>query len=255
LARTSKTRGDHGTAEPAEPRTRGKGVATVYEALKHDILDLVVAPGSALDETRIAERFGLSRTPIREALVRLAGEGLVTTLPNRNTIVAPIDFSALPAHFDALTLMHRVTTRLAALRRTPRDLEEIRAHQAEFARTVAGADAIGMSDTNRDFHLAIARAGRNAYYTELFGRLLDEGRRLNRIYYASFDDHLPAEFVAEHEAIIQAIIDRDAERADSLARAHAGQVVRQIQGFLAGGVGGDVALSPAAEPPAASLPA
>lgn len=239
----------------AAPRTRGKGVATVYEALKHDILDLELAPGSALDETRIAERFGLSRTPIREALVRLAGEGLVTTLPNRNTIVAPIDFAALPAHFDALTLMHRVTTRLAALRRTTRDLDEIRTHQAAFGKAVAEADAIGMTDTNRDFHLAIARAGRNRHYTELFGRLLDEGRRLNRIYYASFDDHLPAEFVTEHEAIIQAIAERDAERADSLARAHAGQVVRQIQGFLAGGVGGDVTLGPAVGRDALPLPA
>jgi DNA-binding GntR family transcriptional regulator len=243
------------TAEGGEARARGGGVAKVYEALKHDILDLVLAPGSALDETRIAERFGLSRTPIREALVRLAADGLVATLPNRNTIVAPIDFSTLPAHFDALTLMHRVTTRLAALRRTAKDLEEIRIHQAAFGRAVTAADAIGMADANRDFHLAIARAGRNRYYTELFGRLLDEGRRLNRIYYASFDDHLPAEFVAEHEAIIQAIVDRDADRADSLGRAHAGQVVRQIQGFLASGIGGDVALGPAAEPAQPSLPA
>ena len=253
MARTAKSR--DGAAEGGEARPRGGGVAKVYEALKHDILDLVLAPGSALDETRIAERFGLSRTPIREALVRLAADGLVATLPNRNTIVAPIDFSALPAHFDALTLMHRVTTRLAALRRTAKDLDEIRLHQAAFGRAVAAADAIGMSDANRDFHLAIARAGRNRYYTELFGRLLDEGRRLNRIYYASFDDHLPAEFVAEHEAIIQAVIDRDADRADSLARAHAGQVVRQIQGFLASGVGGDVALGPAAEPAQPALPA
>lgn len=251
LARTATARDGE-----AEPRTRGKGAATVYEALKHDILDLVIPPGSALDETRIAERFGLSRTPIREALVRLSGEGLVTTLPNRNTIVAPIDFSALPAHFDALILMHRVTTRLAALHRTARELEEIRTHQAAFSRTVAVADAVGMSTTNRDFHLAIARAGRNRYYTELFGRLLDEGRRLDRIYYASFDDHLPAEFVAEHEAIIKAIVDRDADRADDLARAHAGQVVRQIQSFLARGVGGDVVLGAAVpEPATVSLPA
>jgi DNA-binding GntR family transcriptional regulator len=65
----------------------------------------------------------MSRTPIREALVRLAGEGLVTTLPNRSTVVSKINFLTLHTFFDALTLMFRVTTRLAAEYHTPQDLE------------------------------------------------------------------------------------------------------------------------------------
>ncbi len=78
---------------PAPPRTRGRGVQTVYEALRRAIVDLRLEPGSPLDEVTLAERFDMSRTPVREALVRLAAEGLVTQLPNRNTIVAPIDFA------------------------------------------------------------------------------------------------------------------------------------------------------------------
>src|SRR5436190_4919025 len=105
---------------------RGYGVQKVYDALKRDILEMTMAPGEALDETRLSRRFAMSRTPVREALVRLAAENLVTTLPNRNTIVAAIDFSTVPVYFDSLTLMYRVTTRLAAQRRTAPDLIEVR---------------------------------------------------------------------------------------------------------------------------------
>src|SRR5690606_14433163 len=100
-------------------RKRGEGVQFVYRVLRDDILNLALPPGSPIDENQLAERLSMSRTPIREALVRLAGEGLVTTLPNRSTVVSNIDFLDLPSYFDALTLMYRVTTRLAAENRTP----------------------------------------------------------------------------------------------------------------------------------------
>ncbi len=215
----------------------------VYDMLKRDILEMALRPSEPLDETRLSERFGMSRTPVREALVRLAAEGLVQTLPNRNTIVAPIDFSNTAVYFDALMLMYRVTTRLAALRRSDADLAEIRSLQAIFAKTVADADAVAMIAVNRDFHLAIARAGRNRYFTDFFGRLLDEGRRLLRLYYSSFNDRLPQPFVDEHDAIIAAIAAQDSEKADRLAAAHADQVIRQIQNFLAQGVGHELDLS------------
>jgi DNA-binding GntR family transcriptional regulator len=222
---------------------RGRGVQTVYDALKHDILMMTLAPGEPLDETRLSRRFAMSRTPVREALVRLAAEGLVTTLPNRNTIVAPLDFATVPTYFDALVLMYRVTTRLAAGRRAEADLAAIRAVQQLFADAVAGADALAMVTVNRDFHLAIAAAGRNRYYADFFARLLDEGQRLLRLYYSTFDDHLPQEFVDEHEAIIAAIARRDEEEADRIAGVHAMGVVRQIQNFLASGVARDMDLA------------
>ncbi len=235
-------------AATARPGGRGFGVQTVYDALKRDILEMTLPPGEALDETRLSRRFSMSRTPVREALVRLAAEGLVTTLPNRNTVVSTIDFSTVPVYFDALTLMYRVTTRLAALRRSEADLAAIRALQADFARSVRNADALAMISVNRDFHLAIARAGRNRYYTDFFGRLLDEGRRLLRLYYSSYDDHLPQQFVDEHDGLIAAIIERDGDRADRLAGEHAAQVVRQIQNFLTSGIARDIDLRAVAAP-------
>ncbi|MBR0557891.1 GntR family transcriptional regulator [Ciceribacter sp. L1K23] len=211
---------------------RGFGVSAVYETLRNEIIELRLAPGSPLDEQQLSDRFALSRTPIREALVRLAAEGLITTLPNRATIVANIDFLALPEFFDALTLMYRVTTRLAAARHLPSDIDALRDIQAAFEQAVGKRDVLAMIATNRDFHVAIAQAGHNRYYTDLFTRLLDEGRRILRLYYSSFNDMLPRQYVAEHEEIITAIVDHDVDRADALASAHADQIVTQIRSYI-----------------------
>ena len=220
-----------GTAIPE--RKRGEGVKFVYEILRDEIIDLVLPPGSPIDEIQLAERLSMSRTPIREALVRLAGEGLVTTLPNRSTVVSNIDFINMHNFFDALTLMYRVTTRLAAENRTEADLKIIRTHLAAFDKALAERNALGMIATNRDFHAAIAEAGRNPYYIGLFNRLLDEGRRILRLYYSSYDDAPPATDTDGHEGMVRAIEAQDVGEADRLATLHADQIVGQIRSLLA----------------------
>ena len=227
---------------PVPERRRGSGVKLVYDLLRDEILDLTLLPGSPIDEVQLADRFSMSRTPIREALVRLAGEGLIDTLPNRSTMVSNIDFLNLHTFFDAITLMYRMTTRLAAEHHSPSDLPIIRDHQAEFAKAVAAQDALAMIATNRDFHAAIAEAGRNPYFTALFCRLLDEGRRILRLYYQSFDDRLPQRYADEHEEMITAIAARDIGEADRLAKSHADQIVRQIQQLFARDQRQDIAL-------------
>jgi DNA-binding GntR family transcriptional regulator len=210
-------------------RKRGSGGKMVYDLLRDEILDLVLPPGSPIDEVQLAERFKMSRTPIREALVRLAGEGLIDTLPNRSTMVSNIDFLNMHTYFDALTLMYRVTTQLAAKNHRQEDLDIIALHQAEFTKAVEAQDALLMIATNAELHLAIAEAGRNPYFTSLFKRLLDEGRRILRLYYQSYNDQLPRRFVEEHEEMIAAIAARDMKLAEQLAHEHAEQIVRQVQ--------------------------
>lgn len=231
-----------GSEDAMSERKRGSGVKLVYEMLRDEILTLALPPGRPIDEVNLAERFGMSRTPIREALVRLAGEGLVETLPNRSAVVANIDFAKLHTFFDAITLMYRVTTRLAAQYHRPEDLEIIRAHQARYARAVAAKDPLAMIAINRDFHAAIAEAGRNPYFTSLTLRVLDEGRRILRLYYQSFNDQLPQEYSEEHNAIIAAIEARDIDLCDRLASAHADQIVRHIRNFFSQDLRQDVPL-------------
>lgn len=220
-------------ARPTE-RKRGSGAQIVFDVLRDEILDLRLPPGHALDELQLADRFAMSRTPIREALVRLAGEGLVTTLPNRTSVVSEIDFLNLRAFLDALVLMYRVTTRLAAENRRDADLLRIRGYQAAFVTAVAAGDALAMIAANRDFHAAIADAGANSYFAALCHRLLDEGRRMLRLYYDSFGDRLPQVRVDEHEAMIAAIEAGEVEEADGLARTHAQGIADRIRELLVG---------------------
>ena len=106
------------------------------------------------------------------------------------------------------------------------------------ARTGCIAHTIDVTDRQ-----AIAELAGNAYYTTFFARLLDEGRRILRLYYRTFDDRLPRQYVDEHEEMIAAIEARDVERSDKLAIKHADQIVRQIQDYLARDLGHPIDLA------------
>jgi DNA-binding GntR family transcriptional regulator len=203
---------------------RGSSAAATYETLRHEILTMVLRPGEVLDEVSLSKRFGMSRSPIREAIVRLSGEGLVTVLPNRSTIVSNLDIAMLPAFLDALELTQRAVTRLAAIHRTAADLSKIQHFQAEFARYQAASDLAEMLAANYEYHMAIAEAGRNKYFAMLYGRLLDEGKRLMHMNY-SFEvmpggEDRPS-LADEHAEITAAIQARDADRAERLGYEHA----------------------------------
>src|SRR5690606_18384491 len=131
--------------------------------------------------------------------------------------------------FDALVLMYRVTTRLAAQNHRPDDLAIIRGFHEDYAAAVGSRDVLRMIATNAAFHAAIAEAGRNPYFTSLFRRLLDEARRILQLYYQSYEEQFPQRFVDEHAAILAAIAARDVEEADRLGKAHAEQIVAQVQ--------------------------
>ncbi len=206
------------------PRSRGKGAITVYNKLREDILRLDLPPGQLIDEVEIGKQFNLSRSPVREALIRLSADGLVKTLPNKSTLVAPLNIAEFSQFIDALDLMQRATSRLAAKLRTDQDLQNIKAHQTRFENAVAEPDVLAMIETNRDFHVAISEAGKNSYFTHLCIRLLDDGRRMLRLYFRSFGDTLPSEFSGEHIELIKAIENRDEDLAEELAHLHTVQV-------------------------------
>ena len=216
-----------------ERRVKGSGWRSVYDALRGEILSLALPPGHLLDETMLAERFDRSRSPVREALIRLAGDGLVVTLPNRSTIVAPLEVASFPKYVEALDVAQRVTTRLAAQLRTAEDLKAIARRQTEFEAAVRSRDHLRMSLANQHFHMAIAEAGRNPYMASFYDRLLDQGRRMLHLHFdyieRTHDGYLLTD---EHDAMLDAIRDRDIERADTLAHAHTRQFRDNFIGFM-----------------------
>lgn len=214
-------------------KPRSAGWTGVYEALRHDILSLALAPGELLDEMGLSRRFGFSRSPIREALIRLSGDGLVVNLPNRTTIVAPVDIARFPQYVDALDLTQRINTRLAAELRTDQDIKEIEAAQQGFIAAVNPRDHLAMSEANKHFHMAIARAGRNPYLASFYEKLLDEGRRILHLHFDYIEKTNDGRLLTdEHEEMIRAIRARDVARADRLAHDHSRQFRDRFLDFL-----------------------
>ena len=229
-------------------RTKGSGVRDVYETLRREILTLELSPGAPLDETTLAERFKLSRSPIREALIRLAGEDLVVTLANRSTLVAPFDISAFPKYIEALDLLQRANTRLAAMLRKPADIEEIRHRQQVFEAATRGGSNLEMSETNKDFHMAIARAGQNPYLIASYGRLLDEGRRMMHLHFDFLASSLEDEILTDdHAEMTEAIVAQDVEGAERLAHDHTRQFRRRFIDYLTQNLTADMSTASPAE--------
>lgn len=212
---------------------KGRGSKFVYEALKREILSLTLQPGTPLDETSLSERFAMSRSPVREALVRLSAEGMVVMLSNRSTLVAPINMAEFPRYVEALDFLQRINTRLAAQNRTDAEITFMEKAARAFDRACSTNDYLAMSATNRDFHMAIAAAGKNAYLARSYGQLLDEGRRILHMHFdyikASTTDILLG---SEHQDMIEAIRARDVGEADRLAHEHTRQFHNRFVDFL-----------------------
>ena len=113
-------------------RPKGTGTQRVYAQVREDIIALRIPPGADLDEAGLERRFEVSRTPVREALIRLGSEGLIQLLPNRGARVTEIDISELPQIFEALDLGQRATIRWAALRRTSENMTDLRKFNQAF---------------------------------------------------------------------------------------------------------------------------
>jgi DNA-binding GntR family transcriptional regulator len=223
--------------------SRSAGWTGVYDVLRKDILSLKLEPGALLDETSLSHRFGFSRSPIREALIRLAGDGLVVTLQNRTTIVAPVNIASFPKYVDALDIAQRVNTRLAAELRNEDDLIAIAAAQQAFVEAVKSMDHLAMSETNKHFHMAIARAGKNAYMSSFYEKLLDEGRRILHLHFDYIERTRDGRLLTdEHEEMIKAIRLRDIERADQLAHEHTRQLRDNFLQFLRQSYASDIKL-------------
>lgn len=228
-----------------ERRGRVTGSTHAYETLRDEILALKLTPGQALDETSLAERFGMSRSPIREALIKLAADELVVILQNRSTVVAPLDVMSFPKYVEALDVAQRMCTRLAAELRSEDDLAAMEARQSDFEAAAQTGKHLVMSKANKDFHMAIAAAGRNPFLAGFYERLLDQGRRMLHLHF-DFIERTQQGYLltGEHREMMEAIRLRDVEQADRLAHAHTRQFRDNFIDFLKENYSRDAKLGP-----------
>lgn len=218
---------------------KGAGGHFAYRELRHRIVSLDLKPGADLDEATLVRDLGVSRTPLRSALVRLASEGLVTMLPNRGARVAGMDLPQLQEHLEAFELAQRAVTRLAAQRRTAGQLELL-AHQCmAFEDAARSGDAERMIEANWDFHFTIGQACQNRYLEKTYTGLLTENLRIARLAMAyvcygserAYRAHLDS-ILTEHRAIEKAVRERSADDADRLAASHANLARIRVTSYL-----------------------
>jgi DNA-binding GntR family transcriptional regulator len=217
----------------APGKRRGRGSTAVYEDLREDILSLRIAPGSALDEVALAERFGLSRTPIREALLMLSREDMVTFLPGRSAIVTPHTMSNAHEYMDTLMLLSRAIARLAAEARTEASLREINAQRINYEAVAGSGDVHAINAADLAFHEAVSLASGNEFLGKFYRLSLDYGRRMHMLhYYPIFGAAEIADCIRAHAALAEAIEAGDGDRSETIAGEHVLSELRVVQRSL-----------------------
>ncbi|MBK0097551.1 GntR family transcriptional regulator [Erwinia sp. S63] len=207
--------------EKEEGTGRRHGGRYIYEELRRQILTLELKHGEQLDEISLASTFGLSRSPVRDAMARLVSEGLVTILPNRTAIVTPFEIEEFPNYITALDLVQRAVTRLAAIHRSDKDIHNIEVANEIYMETVYQGDFSAMTERNKEFHLTIAAASRNKYLAKYYDKLLSEGQRIQHLQFDFMTQQdAPEKLGRDHDEIIAAIKGRNAELADIKAHEH-----------------------------------
>jgi DNA-binding GntR family transcriptional regulator len=198
----------------AQARVRGRGAEEIYLVLKREIIRLELAPGSVIDDVALCQRLEVSRQPIREALIRLSSEGLVEANRNRSTVVASFDIASVRDFLDGVSLMYRLTSRLAAENARTVDVSLLQVAHAAHGNAAAAQDIDGIVEQNRAFHLAIAELAGNRIYTNWVRNLLDHGERMMRLYLRQYDNRVTDSALDGHRSIIEAILAGDADAAE-----------------------------------------
>jgi DNA-binding GntR family transcriptional regulator len=185
-----------------------------------------LAPGVAVKDMDLAGRMGLSRTPVREALARLADEGLIETKPHSYTRVTPLDAQAVRDALEVAQTMHALATRLAVPKLTAEHIDEMRAANLKFAAAIDGGavdDAMAYDDA---FHDIPIHACGNRAIAATIRRYTPLLHRAERMY---FDSPLGRDSAPMHERIIAACQAGDVDRAAALAEENWANLARVME--------------------------
>ncbi|GAB5469971.1 MAG: GntR family transcriptional regulator [Rhodospirillales bacterium] len=195
-----------------------KRTTDLRDTLEEEIVTGVFQPGDRLDEAALAARFGVSRTPIREALFQLAAAGLVESRARKGTFVLTIGPRRLMEMFDVMAELEALCARIAARRATAADLAQIQAAHAACEAAVSLGDREAYYYRNETFHEAIRAASRQEFLVEQANALQKRLKPYRRLQLRA-RDRIHNSF-AEHGAIVAALTAGDAEAAAAAMRAH-----------------------------------
>lgn len=189
-------------------------VDLAYTMLRNEIFEGILAPGATLDQEALANRLGLSTTPVREALRRLESERLVISRSHRDTIVAPVSLELLEHTYAVRLSLDPLAVAFAAAQATEEQLREIE----RLCVPPTYTDAVADLHANRAMHRAIYSACGNPTLVEILDTLWDRTDRYRLILLRTKQTAKSAH--REHKAIVRAVVSRDAEQAAEVMRQH-----------------------------------
>ena len=176
--------------------------------LRRRILATELAPGLDLDEAGLTAHYGMSRTPLREVLQRLQGDGYVEISENRGAKVASMDIAVLRTFFQTAPMVYANIARLAAENRTTKQLDRLKSVQTAFAKAAMAGMAGEAALANHQFHAVIGEMAQNPYLMASLGRLQIDHTRMSQTFYrpaAPAETLLVRKAVEQHDAMISAI--------------------------------------------------
>lgn len=188
----------------------------VFHTLRRDILSCRLAPGAELREAELAERFEVSKSPVRDALSRLVHEGLVVVMPRQGYRVAAISLKDVRDMFEYRAILEGACARVAVENATDEALRELDRFRAFDAK----AHEDGFIGYNRDFHHAVIRLCGNARLARAAESQIDQMDRVIAVSVDSMRNHDPARAIAQHVEVIEALQRRDGRRASTLMSRH-----------------------------------
>lgn len=223
------------------------GKSTLYDDLKRQILTMELDPDEALDEVAISERYGLSRTPVREVFRRLAGEGYIDIRENRGARVIPMNHSTLRNFFLVAPMVYAAIGRLAVQNFKPHQLLDLKETQLRFRAATVSRDALMMVVENNRFHAIMGEMSGNQYLEPSLERLLIDHARIGHTFFRPTDQdtekrlQLSAE---HHDSFIEAIEHRDENAVVDLVFEHWELSRENMEMFIAPqGIKADLPLS------------
>lgn len=190
----------------------------VFKTLRQAILKGELAPGERLMEVKLANRLGVSRTPIREAIRMLELEGLVVMVPRKGAEVAKISEKSLRDVLEVRGALEELSASLACERMEAEEAEKLKQAVEEFKEVVFGDDLIAIAQKDEQFHDVIYQATKNAKLVLMVNNLREQMYRFRMEYIK--DNKKRGKLVEEHEAILKAILARDVEAAKEALRQH-----------------------------------
>jgi DNA-binding GntR family transcriptional regulator len=219
--------------QAAKPDIAGRSRLTLAEELRLQLADDIVrgllGPGTGLDETELARRFGVSRTPVREAIRQLAASGLVEVRAHRGAVVARPSEERLLGMFEAMAELEALCAGLAAERMSPAERGLLEAVHEELRALIQGGDPQRYHEVNEAFHAAIYAGAHNAYLAEMTHATRSRVQPFRRAQFRNLGRL--AKSHVEHDCVVLAILRGDRDGAATAMREHIMLVCQEYEAY------------------------